>query len=209
MAKKKKTKQPILKGIQTVKYSGKVKVCIQRGNRTIFTKQYNNSGLPNLFRFLALALSGNYTNQIMPSKLKLFGAKTNVDMTSDSAKPNNFSWVNNFSGEKPILEGLSPFINYDTTPLVEQKVDTQNKDLSYFDVTFHFRIPSTLIGGNNIYAIGLFPNNIIDGNEINASAYYLFAEGENWTPLIPEDTTGDFNLVIDWTLSLKNETKGE
>lgn len=212
MARKKKIKQPAIKGIQTVNYSGKVKVSIKRGNRTIITKQYHNSGLPNLFRFLALALSGNYADQIKPCKLKLFGLKTGF--IDSENPPATFTWTTNFSATgSNILEDLSPFISYDTVPLVEQKINN-NKDLSYFDVTFHFRIPSTLIGGEKIYAVGLFPNNIINGNEINAAAYYLFTKTENnnqsWDPIIPDTNSGDFNLVIDWTLSLKNETvKGE
>lgn len=59
-------------GEQNISYQGTVSVKIQRGNKVISSKTYHNSGMPNLFKFLANCLAGNINVNGKPVKIKLF-----------------------------------------------------------------------------------------------------------------------------------------
>lgn len=233
MARKKKTNQiekklvskitsPVtnLTGDQTISYAGHVCVKVNHGNNTILTKHYHNSGMPNLFKFLCNCLAGEYTDKLRPCKIKLFSYLAGDELPDEEkSKLENFNWVTNFSNPSIVDEKLNPyrpvsatpFIVYDTTPVVMYKEDpqTQNK---YYETTFHFRVPFTLLSRNTIYMIGFFPNNAYEGNEANASAYYLFTEIDDeskkavWKPLVlDESVTGNYSIIIDWTMSITNK----
>jgi hypothetical protein len=45
-----------------------------------------------------------------------------------------------------------------------------------YEITYHFRVPFSLISNDVIHMIGLFPNGIVNGYEKDACAYYLFTE---------------------------------
>jgi len=92
---KKKTKKPVTnsivsKGVQPIGYQGKLKVSVQRGNKTISTKEYHNNGMPNLFKFLANALAGSFNEVLRPVKIKLFRFK-HAESRSTAEDPDHIS----------------------------------------------------------------------------------------------------------------------
>lgn len=104
MATKKKTKvkqKPIkdlhASGEQNIGYQGKVSVKIQRGNKIISSKVYHNSGMPNLFKFLANCLAGNISANGKPVKIKLFefpSGLLNKENSDEIKSPTEFNWNN-------------------------------------------------------------------------------------------------------------------
>ena len=76
MGRQKKTKKikktTELKGTQNLGYQGKVTIKLVHGDKIISTKTYHNSGLPLLFKFLGSALAGNYSEDLRPTRIKLF-----------------------------------------------------------------------------------------------------------------------------------------
>ncbi len=219
MARKKKTEevktisQPTkVEGTQNISYAGTVNIKVQRGKRTLMTKKYNNKGMTSLFKFLCLALAGSYSDDLRPCKIKLFCYDKANEINNS---PADFNWntifnnlvedrINNYG-----LKDASSFIVFDATPLINKK------DNSY-EVTFHFRVPGSLISSDMVHMIGLFPNNVYSGNEKEVSAYYLFTEVDAstkktiWAPLeLGEDKiSGNYSLIIDWTMSIANKGDG-
>lgn len=188
-----------LTGTQTFGYQGKVTVKLQHGNRVIRTQEYHNNGTPLLFKFLCSALAGRYTDFLRPCKVKLFffpGADG-----ESAVPPKEFDWQAEFGGTN-IPRGVTSFIPYDTTPILERK---RNPDR--YQVTFHFRIPFAMINDNIIHMVGLYPNNTFPGNEVDASAYYLFVNdaGDEWAPIELENVSGNFSIIIDWTMAVMNK----
>lgn len=64
-----------------------------------------------------------------------------------------------------------------------------------------------MINDNIIHMVGFYPNNTFPGNEIDASAYYLFVndDGDKWAPIELENVTGNFSIIIDWTMAVMNK----
>jgi hypothetical protein len=78
-------------GNQSLNYIGEISIKINHGNKTISTKKYTNSGMPYLFKFLCLALAGNYTESLRPCQIKLF-YYDKATLTSDyESSPANFN----------------------------------------------------------------------------------------------------------------------
>jgi len=225
---KAKTKKPIVsdiqaKGEQLIGYQGHVTVSIQHGNRTIMTKTYHNSGMPNLFKFLAMALAGDNTNNLRPVKIKMFkypGATWDTTDGGQTAK--GFSWTKawtNTSDKSPTKKlkpvQVSPFVLYDTAPIVTKVENTFNttggnteltEDDYHYETTLHFRIPFSYISDTTIHLIGLYPNNATD-NQRDVSAYYLFADDGTWDPLLLDDASGNYSIIIKWTMILTNKAE--
>lgn len=218
MGRKKKVKQTedtALKGTQSISYQGNIKLSINRGSKTIMTKEYHNAGMPNLFKFLANCLAGNISEFMRPVKIKLFdfpGADiVNVIDSAEPITPRAFQWNSawNLSSER-CPQDITPPILYETTPTITRKHDEEdpdNIDKDYYDVTFHFRIPFSYISGEYIYLVGFYPNNATSNQE-DVSVYYMFTteDGSRWEPLeLTEGVQGgNFTLIIDWTLAIMN-----
>lgn len=201
------TKQPSkiskvqVDGTQNFGYQGKIVVKIQHGNKIIKTTQYHNKGMPSLFKFLCQALAGRYSDLSRPCKIKLFFFPNAEGETS--VTPENFDWYTEFNA--PVApRSASPFIQYETTPVLERQYNPDS-----YQVTFHFRIPFAMINDNIIHMVGFYPNNVFPGNEIDASAYYLFVDEKDpknkWAPLKLDNITGNFSIIIDWTMKVMNK----
>ncbi len=198
-------------GTQQISYQGTIALAVRHGNRTLYTREYHNSGLPNLFKFLALALAGNASLATRPVKIRLYNyAPAEEDPESTAyVSPNNFKWSNSFVGNvKP--DPASPFIQYDTTPVIKKVADVENPtdDDYHYETIFHFRIPFSYISMNRIHLIALFPNNATD-DQLDASAYYKLVDDEDtntWKPMVFDDVAGNYSIIIEWTLSLANKT---
>ena len=202
MARKKKvvSKTSTVTGTQSIGYQGTINLSVKHGNRTIINKQYHNNGRYKLFKFIASCLAGNVGQQAKPVKIKLF------DYPSETQTPANFSW---FTDSRYLTE-VSPYILYDATPTIKLKhnvnITDGNNDTDYYEVNFHFNIPFAYIAGAKIYAVGLYPNNAVDPKN-DVYAYYLFTNEEktDWDEVVIGDTTSDFSLIINWTLSISNK----
>ena len=70
--KKKKTVEN--KPVQSIGYSGRIKLALRSGRTVILTKTYNNNGFSPLFEFLSYCLAGQYSaaNEIRPSRIMLW-----------------------------------------------------------------------------------------------------------------------------------------
>lgn len=204
MARKKKkiNKDLVATGTQNLGYQGKVLVKINHGNKTISTKNYSNSGTPLLFKFFCTALMGSYTEALRPCKIKLFSFPLAEELGSDYNNPGNFDWYTSFSDTVNAPQGATPFITYDTTPKLKIKETS-------CEVTFHFRIPFSIISGSLIHMIGFYPNNTYRGAEMDTSAYYLLTneKGDKWEPIELSDVTGNFSIIIEWTMAVMNKPK--
>jgi len=197
-------------GTQPIGYQGKVSIKIQHGNKTISTRTYHNSGMPLLFKFLCSALSGDFLDGIRPCKIKLFY----YPEAEKGVTPEEFNWAYAFEADaenKP--KGITPFITYETTPIVKRVADVvtknSNNGLTYhYETTFHFRVPFALISDTTVHMIGIYPNNAYYGAEEDVSAYYLFVDeetGKLWEPLELKDVAGNFSIIVDWTMALMNK----
>ena len=203
------------KGIQPVKYQGTVSVKINHGNKTIFSRQYHNSGMPLLFKFLCSALSGEFFDTLRPCKIKLF-YYPEADMGEQGVMPGEFHWDTAFErAESYRPKSLTPYITYDTTPVVKRIPDADSPSgmpTYHYETTYHFRVTFELISDTTIHMIGIYPNNAYAGSEQDVSAYYLFVDEETqskWEPLELGEIAGNFSIVIDWTMALMNKSTAE
>lgn len=219
MGRKKKVKQTedtTLNGTQSISYQGNIKLSINRGNKTIMTKEYHNAGMPNLFKFLANCLAGNISESMRPVKIKLFdfpGADiVNVINSAEPVTPKAFQWTKAWElSSDRMPKDITPPILYETTPTITRKRDKKepdNADKDYYDVTFHFRIPFSYISGEYIYLVGFYSNNATSDQK-DVSVYYMFTteDGSKWEPLELNEGVqgGNFTLIIDWTLAIMNK----
>ena len=199
MARKKKTAKQINTDLTTTQaqrlaYQGKVKVQILHGDKVVSTKNYTNNGLKPLFKYISHTLAGNYYSDLRPCKIALYNClKTGIGETYES--PNNFNWeeVKDKTGD---LVQASPYVVYDATPIVKENQDS-------YSTTFRFKIPFYWLYLKTFNTIGLYT----EGGE--ACAYYLFVKTENdtkkWDTQILDNVTGNYSLIIEWTMEVSNK----
>ncbi len=196
--KKKQTKTKEVQkveGTQNINYSGKVTVSILRNNKTISSKTYCNMGRAPLFKFLCNCLAGKYYDTLRPCKIKLF------NFTNTQVSPSNFNWENvDFD---TYMEQVSPYITFDATPIIKGvNTDDDPTTIDKYQVTYHFRVPDAYLVRGQINIVALYSNDAT--GQKDAVAYYKLAENNEWAPIDFTNATGNFSLVIDWTLLLKN-----
>lgn len=200
---------------QDFSYHGDLTVKTLRGKTVTSTKTYHNNGLPNLFRFICSALSGNYTSRLKPSKLRLF----TLTNENEEDKLKNFTWNKAFTSLSQYVDIASASVYYDVSPVITRITkNADNPDQDYYSVTYHFRIPSAYISKNKIYFVGLYSNSALDDQD--AMAYYTFnkevqtnTQGESgttitkelvWDPLVIPEDAQDFSIMLEWTMSVLN-----
>jgi hypothetical protein len=198
MAKKKKVttlaKKNIDKseGINSLTYQGKVKFQIMHGNKVISTKHFSNSGLPTLFKYLSYALTGTFYSALRPCKIALYTTPTD----GDDQNPADFNWQARMDANK--LTIISPYVTHDATPVVKFLSNSST-------TTFRFKIPFNWLYSKRFNVIGL-------ATEDNTPcAYYLFTKdklggGQEWEMQELDDITGNFSLVVEWTLEIANKS---
>lgn len=187
----------------TLTYQGKITVKILHGERVISTKNYTNSGLPNLFKFICHALAGSYYKNLQPCKIKLFNF---LDAEKNKISPTNFVWPSAQDDTHEIKEALksaSPFVLYDSTPVVDYNENTKE-----YATTFRFKIPFYWITQPQFNVIGLYASDEVSIEE--ASAYYLLTEKDTnnvlqWKAEELGTEIGNFSIVIDWTMTVSNK----
>ena len=187
--------QIITQGSQGIGYQGKISIKIMRRNKIVKTLHYHNKGLLQLFKFIGYALAGTPIENLRPCKIKLY------TFQGDKPQLSSFNWKSSFSGKSGTIppEDVSPFIIYDTTPTVKVVPENTLGQIDSCDITYHFRIPFSLISSDKIYMVGLYGQNTYSSNTGEACAYFLYTNdnGTDWEPLDLSDITGNYSLIID------------
>lgn len=186
----------------SIGYQGKISVAVQRGNKTISNKTYNNNGNTNLFRFLGDCLAGTFSEENRPIKIALFNKKN----TGIPEEADDFStWV--FT--KSIL--ASPLtIVYSNTPKPKIEGNTVS-------ITYDFKIPYTYLTGS-VYKVAIYSarnevnTEVPSSNNIwnwSAAFGFLNEDGTDWEPIIISNSNKQYyTLLISWTMSIRNQIKG-
>lgn len=207
MARKKKTTKKITERLasvqassQQIEYQGRVKLQVLHGNKIISTKAFKNRGLPNLFKYISYALAGQNYSDLRPCKICIFKSST----TGDLSNPVNFNWDDAYNNKKMSI--ASPYIAYDATPVVRQESNGS------YSTTFRFKVPFNWLYLKEFNVIGLFTE------DDDPCAYYLFTEtstiqdesGQNneissWDNQKLDDITGNFSLIVEWTMEVSNK----
>lgn len=186
VAKTPKIQKNINTSTQSLSYQGKVKIQVLNGKKVIATKNYTNSGLPNLFKYISHALAGNHYASLRPCKLRIF--KCNPE--GDFSTPADFNW--DTAVENKQLIAASPYVAYDATPVVQ-------KTAAGYTTTFRFKVPLNWLFIKSFNVIGLF-------NEHNeACAYYLFTADSAWDLQDYTEAVGNYSLIIEWAMEVSNK----
>lgn len=200
MARKKKAKvatdSTVATTPQKIEYQGKLCVKVMCGNKVVSTKSFTNTGLDNLFKFLAHSLAGSFYPDLRPCKIKLYNFLGAYGEASESPDAFKFDTTSNQ------LEEASPYVMYDATPIVSKDSTSGN-----YKTTFRFKIPSTWLFNSKYNVVGLF------SATNDPCAYYKFTtektvntKTENtWDNQSTEEIKGNFSLIIEWTMEISNK----
>jgi hypothetical protein len=192
-------------------YTGTVTIASYVGDRLIHKETHHNAGLASLFEFMSSCLQGRWSEarDKRPCKLVLLKqdvteclTKAELSSAGDVAKgkgisvPNNVSAVdaagNHYWGIKYAV--CNPMM-YDTA------ATTQTTDTSSA-VTYHFRVPFlNLVGGSKVKKLMLLPPRA-SNYQTEACAYFVLKDSIE----VPEQS-GNFTIIIDWTLTFNNKTE--
>ena len=174
---------------QGLGYAGKVTLNLKLDNQLIAKQTIHNTGRAPLFKFFAscLAADWNTASATFPSRIVLFSAD-NKEKEFDSSK-----WI--------AAKALTPSsgIMQSTTPEI-----ITDSDLNSCAVRYHFRIPTSLIGGNDtavLGKIGLY-SKITDLKE--PLAYIFIGEAEKEL-LKKAANNPNLVIVLDWELTISNQ----
>lgn len=172
---------------QALGYQGKLCIKIMSGNKVISTEYLKNKGDSTLFKFLCQALAGNFYTHMRPCKIKLYDFQN-----TETVLPSEFNFTD---AEKvtPYLYEASPYVVYDSTPAVNPGSDSCT-------TTFKFKIPYHWLFSKRYNVIQL----VTDTNQ--SCAYYLCTDTNgNWNTKELTEATGNFSLVVEWTLEVSNK----
>lgn len=203
MGRKKKKQQPVKQQTSSIGYTGNITVSVQAGNKIISKKTYHNNGSKALFKFLATCIRGDYAtaDSMRPFSIKLFKVVEGQNPQDIRDYLDGEGWKKEGSFKSDKIQLASNEISYNKTATIN------NDEVS---ATLHFRIPYAYIFENKIYMACVYGKNSHD--DINWSAYYLLTNAETkgetgqeiWTPLTISQTK-NYNLLIDWTMSISNK----
>lgn len=192
--KKTKTQKILPAQPNSLAYQGKVNFQILHGNKVISTKNYSNSGLPDLFKYISYALMGTFYSALRPCKVVLFDCKfTGPDEKYEN--PTSFVWETAYKNNE--LDEVSPYIVYDATPVATAAVDSCS-------ATFRFKIPFNWLYKKTFNVIGLFTENN------SPCAYYLCtiddtSGNKQWAREELPDITGNYSIIVEWTMEVSNK----
>ena len=193
MAKKQKTKTletAVATQVNTLAYQGRIKLQVLHGDKVISTKNCNNSGLPDLFKYISHALAGTSYTALRPCKVALFSCPT----TGSYLDPTTFNWTQ--AATNNVLKEASPYVVYDVSPVVTSTG-------SGYATIFRFKIPFNWLYKKTFNVLGLFTENN------SACAYYLFTKQSGsetiWDIQELDDITGNYSLIVEWTMEVSNK----
>ena len=189
------------KSLQSLEYSGKVKISLMNNKQVLTTKEYHNSGTPLLFKYLAEALAGKLNSNLPPQKLALY---TLSDVASTAGiSPLNFSW----ESAEEFLTPMTSMITYTSAPEVRPYNNGGYQTILQFVVPYSRMINPA---ENPAYVLGLFPamSKSASNDLGKALAFFCLADPETsvWEPIRFEDAFTTYNLLVEWALLVTNHT---
>ena len=197
MARKKKvvTEEPKTKSGLAIGYSGNIKLSLRSGKTVISTKVYNNHGGLELFKFLGYCLAGAYTaaDPVRPIKVGLY---YNTASTPSTAKIDTG------------MSSASILVTTNTAATIEEVAETAT-DSAVCKVTLHFVIPKIYITGSAFNQVVLYGADVVNTaavmNGTYSAIFNLTANGDNWATVDTASWADNYNLVLEWEMSLKND----
>ena len=189
------------KSLQSLGYSGKVKISLMNNKQVLTTKEYHNSGTPLLFKYLAEALAGKLNSNLPPQKLALYTFSNEEAVANIS--PSEFSWEQHCSQLTP----MTSMITYTSAPEVRPYNDGGYQTILQFVVPYSRMINPA---ENPAYVLGLFPamskSSAMDLEMALASFCLADPTTLAWEPIIFEDAFTTYNLLVEWALLVTNHT---
>ena len=170
------------KSINGFEYSGDITIKLAEGDRIYSEQHYHNTGCRTLFNFFSNCLAGDFNaaKSSRPCKIVLFKAGDGEQLGTF----NSSYWTDEYR--------ISSGMYYDSavTPGMEEgKCET----------TFHFRLPFlALNGGTTVSKLGLYPD-IISFYDTDLCAYKFLDR-----PIEIPEKSGNYTIIIDWTLKVTN-----
>lgn len=174
---------------QGLGYAGKVTLNLKLDNQLIAKQTIHNTGRVPLFTFFASCLAAKWdtASATFPSRVVLFSAEDGED-EFDANK-----WV-----EAKALTPISGIMQSTTPEIIS------DRNSNSCAVRYHFRIPTSLIGGNDTAAlgkIGLY-SKIADLKDPLA---YIFIGEEEKELLRKAANNPNLVIVLDWELTISNQ----
>lgn len=181
-------------------YTGTLTVRLQHGKNTLSNKTYHNAGTKNLFKFLCSCLAGEFTNSDRPCRIRLFGSN-GCDGTPATFSNTAENWS----------DSLTPILLNDTPATIDATAIDGISGTEYYNTRFHFRIPFSYVNQSEttkIYKAALFSET--SSNYQGMLAWFLFTteDGSAFDPIDLVDLSGNFSIVIEWTMTLTNRGTG-
>lgn len=135
-------------------YSGEVTLRQKLGRATLSSRTIYNAGCMPLFKFIAKALTGEFSSAQLPAKIQLFGMHmTGGEPDEDPDEAVNMSKHNSQKWLFQENRAVSPCVSMSTTGTIET-----NESSNVATVSFVFRIPYELIV-DDVYKMALFQKN--------------------------------------------------
>lgn len=187
------TEEPISIFKNSYKYSGTINISIMAGQQRLKTYHYKNSGTSWLFRFLCECFCGNYAaaELLRPTKIKLF--ENPAEAPIEEGKPVSVD----------LTQERSLLVNINTTPAIVEEQGTY-KAVLHFLIPFAYMINTN--EGATINQFCLYGNQTTNRDLDKYSAYFYLTDetGESWQPIDFSNAQSNYNLLIEWELSISN-----
>lgn len=177
-----KKRNKIEKPIDSIFYSGKVTLKLEKGNKILKTLQVNNLGTSELLRGLALYLNDNGGDN--PRTPKYLDVGTSNEISSSTVVETHTDLVSSLLGENRV--SLEP-------RAIEEIVD--NNIIIGWVAPFEATIPYSSILGSTVREIGLF--------SAKTGGYLLSRIVVNDIQ-VPQG----FNLIVRWEIAIENKKEG-
>ena len=213
MAKKRKMKAANLTASlnNSLSYKGNivVKTVNKKTDKVIKVQKLKNNGRWPLFEFFARCLEGKWqdANNLRPYYIDLFSAGqagANIPNISDTSGSDSIGTYANATYRTSLL----------TYPLYTSRdVTVQKSNVGYAEITLTFLIPFTaIIRDKDSNLICLYSNDTHgEGGFDNPSAFFFVPDSNDPKKLgkliankSQGDDSNDYNLIIEWTMSISN-----
>lgn len=220
MPRKKKSEQEttentiieLKKASSSFAYTGKINVSVGKGDKKFLTKKFSNHGRWPLFHFLNMCLRGDYdqADAFKPRLISAFGYSnltgTNCpkifDIPDGSTPPEENQIKHYFNSTNQVT--LVPW-PYQSRP----DILTTSANVGKSELTFKFTIPFTQLDldkfGRVINSFALYSAAQNDMTE--PTLFFFLTDKDNKVVNLLEglDNIGnEYNLYIEWTLSINN-----
>ena len=187
-----------------------MKTVNKKTNKVIKVQKLKNNGRWPLFEFFARCLEGKWqdANNLRPYYIDLFSAGesgTNIPNISDADESAKIGTYANATNRTSLL----------TYPLyTSSDVTVQKSNVGYAEITLTFLIPFTaIIRNKDSNLICLYSNDTHGGGDGigNPSAFFFVPDSKDTAKLgkliadkSQGDDSNDYNLIIEWTMSISN-----